>query len=226
MSARITAALRAEASRLSSELTGLTAADWARPTDCPPWTVADLLGHVVTILAWIPDMLSAPAPPRADVDAAGYYRADDRFSEAGNAARVELARDRAARAGGGPALAASFHRTWRHVLTLCEREPAARVVRTRHGDAMLLSDFLLTRVVEVGVHGLDLAAALNRPPWLTPEAAAALSDLLLPDGGPAALTRLGWDPVTFVRKASGRAALSAADRDRVEASGLRWLALG
>lgn len=225
MSAPVAAALRAEAGRLSTELAVVRPAQWARPTACPPWTVAELLGHVVTVLAWIPDMLAAPAPERAEIDAVGYYRADDRFSDAGNAARVELARDRAARAGDGPALAASYHRTWRHALALCEREPAGRVVRTRHGDAMLLRDFLLTRVVEVGVHGLDLAAALDRPPWLTPLAAGALSGLLLTDGE-AALSGLGWDPVTFVRKASGRAPLTAAERERAEDSGLRWLALG
>ena len=225
VNAGVVAALRAEAGRLSAEMAVVRPAQWSRPTGCPPWTVAELLGHVVTVLAWIPDMLAAPAPERAEIDAAGYYRADDRFSDAGNAARVELARDRAARAGGGPALAASFHRTWRHVLTVCERERADRVVRTRHGDPMLLGDFLLTRVVEVGVHGLDLAAALGRRPWLTPEAAGALSGLLLSDGI-AALERLGWDPVTFVRKASGRGPLTAADRERAEAAGIRWLALG
>ena len=225
MSTGVVAALRAEAGRLSTEMAVVRPAEWARPTGCPPWTVADLLGHIVTVLAWIPDMLAAPAPQRAEIDAVGYYRADDRFSDAGNAARVELARDRAARAGDGPALAASFHRTWRHVLSACEQQPPGRVVRTRHGDAMLLSDFLLTRVMEVGVHGLDLAAALGRSPWLTPEAAGALSGLLLSDGI-AALERLGWDPVTFVRKASGRGPLTAADRERAEAAGIRWLALG
>ena len=225
MNAPVLTALRTEASRLSAELAVLRPADWSRPTGCPPWTVAELVGHVVTTLAWLPGMLAAPESDRADIDAVGYYRADDRFSDAGNAARIELARDRAARTGDGPALASAFGRTWRHVLSLCEREPAGRVVRTRHGDAMLLSDFLLTRVVEVGVHGLDLAAALDRPPWLTPKAAGALSGLLLTDST-AGLDRLGWDPVTFVRKASGRAPLNAAERDRVEAAGIRWLALG
>jgi hypothetical protein len=43
--------------------------------------------------------------------------------------------------------------------------PNDRLVRTRHGDAMLLRDFMVTRVVELAVHRPDLADALDSPPW-------------------------------------------------------------
>lgn len=43
--------------------------------------------------------------------------------------------------------------------------PVDRLVRTRHGDAMLLRDFMVTRVVELAVHRPDLADALDGPPW-------------------------------------------------------------
>jgi hypothetical protein len=36
------------------------------------------------------------------------------------------------------------------------------VVLTRHGDRMLLTEFLRTRVLELAVHGLDLAAVDDR----------------------------------------------------------------
>ena len=88
---------------------------------------------------------------------------------------------------------------------------------------MLLRDFMVTRVVEVAVHGLDLAAALDRSPWLTPEAAAELTGLLLPD--PSAGLG-GLDVVTFVRAATGRGLLSLPARDVLEKSGPRRLALG
>jgi hypothetical protein len=60
--------------------------------------------------------------------------------------------------------------TWQQVDRLCRAEPEGRVVRTRHSDPMLLSEFLLTRVVEVAVHGLDLADALGREPVTREEA--------------------------------------------------------
>ncbi|MDV7214910.1 maleylpyruvate isomerase N-terminal domain-containing protein [Streptomyces prunicolor] len=65
------------------------------------------------------------------------------------------------------ALINDFNATWQQVDRLCRAEPEGRVVRTRHGDPMLLSEFLLTRVVEGAVHGLDLADALRHEPWPT-----------------------------------------------------------
>jgi uncharacterized protein (TIGR03083 family) len=32
--------------------------DWCNPTPCPAWTVRDLLGHVVSELAWVPPLLA------------------------------------------------------------------------------------------------------------------------------------------------------------------------
>ncbi|MFB6393607.1 maleylpyruvate isomerase family mycothiol-dependent enzyme [Polymorphospora lycopeni] len=223
---RVLPALRAEAAQLAAVLRELPADDWSRPTPCPPWNVAGLLGHVLTILEWLPGMLAAPAPPRATVSAAGYYRPDHRFATGTNAARIGLAERRVADVADGAALAVEFDGTWRRIVEQCGREPADRVVRTRHGDAMLLTDFLVTRIVEVGIHGLDLATALDRRPWLTPAAAGVLTDLLLPDHGIAAVADLGWDEITFLRKATGRQPLTPAETARVEQRAIRWLTLG
>lgn len=89
-----------------------------------------------------------------------HYRPDDRFAPDTNAARIARAQDHAAQQLSGSALAAGFEATWQVVERLCWAEPDGRVVRTRHGDAMLLSEFLLTRVVEVAVHGLT-----SPTPW-------------------------------------------------------------
>ena len=223
---RVLAAFATEAAQLSAALGQSTEADWDRPTGCSPWNVAELLGHVVTVLDWLPGMLAADAPAEATVSATGYYRPDERFSARTNATRLDLARQRAAAAGNGPALAAEYDRVWRKAHALSSAEPADRVVRTRHGDSMLLTDFLVTRIVEVGIHGLDLAAALDRVPWLTEPAADLLAELLLGDRKLSALRDLGWDTVTFLARATGRAPLSRAETAQVERSGIRWLALG
>jgi hypothetical protein len=171
-------------------------------------------------------MLDAPAPGEVEISAAEYYRPDDRFSPRTNGARIALAQDRAAESADGPALAEDLRATWRRVDRLCRVEPAGRTVRTRHGDAMLLSEFLLTRVVEVAVHGLDLADALGRAPWLTPSAGDAVLELLLGAERMAAPDELGWSRPRFLRKATGRDPLDAAETARVERLGIRWLALG
>lgn len=98
-----------------------------------------------------------------------YYRPDGRFAPQTNEARIGLAQDHAAGQASGAALAEDFVATWQRVDRLCRAEPEDRIVCTRHGDAMLLSQFLLTRVIEISVHGLDIADALGHEPWLTPQ---------------------------------------------------------
>lgn len=229
-------AFRDECGRLEEVLGGLADGDLDRPTTCPPWTVRDLLAHVRTGAGRLVDMLAAPAPERAEVDAAGYFGAA-KFTPEVDRDRIDGARREAHALPGVPEVAAGFARAWRATDAAVAGQPPGRLVRTRHGDAMTLTEFLRTRVVEVAVHGLDLADALGRPPWLTPTAAAVVADLLTggspaPRGG--APTRpgralpdgLGWDALTLVRKATGRSALTDRERALVDRSGFRWLSFG
>ncbi|WP_037915199.1 maleylpyruvate isomerase N-terminal domain-containing protein [Actinacidiphila yeochonensis] len=223
---RVLEALRQEAEALTDAVSGLSEAEWDLPTRCTPWTVRDLLGHVCVAIDRLPGMLDAPAPDGAAISAARYYRPDDRFSPRTDSARIALAQERAAESAGGTAFADDFAAVWRRADRLCRAQPAGRTVRTRHGDAMLLSEFLLTRVVEVAVHGLDLADALGREPWLTPAAGDAVLALLLGAERTAAADTLGWSRPRFLRKATGREPLDAAEAARIEELGIRWLALG
>jgi len=219
-------AFQAESERFSQVLEELTEQDWQRPTACTPWLVRDLAGHVLLAVGRTAAMLEGPSPERAEVSAVEYYRPDERFSPQENASRVAQAQEQAAEHKSGAALAEEFARTWREIHRLCLAEPAGRVVVTRHGDAMLLSEFLLTRVVEVAVHGFDLAAALEREPWLTPEAGQALETLMLDPQEVPRVRRLGWDQTTFLRKATGRLPLTQPEQDTVRELGIRWLTLG
>lgn len=211
---------RGEARALDDALSGLDDAAWERPTRCTPWNVRELFGHVCVAIDRVPAMLAAPAPPAADTSAGEYYRPDERFSADTNSARIAVAQDRAA--DGAP----DFTAVRQHVERLCRAEPADRVVRTRHGDTMLLTDFLLTRVVELTLHGLDIADALDRAPWLTPAGADAVLGLLLGPGHPKAAAQLGWEPAAFLRKATGRSPLTSAEAAQVDGLGIRWLTLG
>ncbi|WP_211489882.1 maleylpyruvate isomerase N-terminal domain-containing protein [Georgenia thermotolerans] len=175
------AVLRAEAAALVAALRQVPDGAWSRPTRCAPWDVRGLLGHVHVVLGWLPPMLDDAAPPSPAVTAAGYYRPDGRFAPATNARRVALGRDRAREHPSPAHQLAAFDAHVAAVVARCLREPADRVVRTRHGDAMLVADFLTTRVLEVAVHGLDLADALAVEPWLTDDAAAHLRPLWLDD---------------------------------------------
>ncbi|MET9594521.1 maleylpyruvate isomerase family mycothiol-dependent enzyme [Streptomyces sp. NPDC006516] len=223
---RVLEAFRQESGALTAAVSGLPEAEWSLPTRCTPWTVRDLLGHVCVVIDWLPGMLDAPAPGEARISAAEYYRPDDRFSPQTNGARITLARNRAAEPADGATFAEDFTATWRRVDQLCQVQPAGRTVWTRHGDAMLLSEFLLTRVVEVAVHGIDLADALGREPWLTSAAGDAVLELLLGAEQTEAAVALGWSRARFLRKATGREPLDASETAKVEQLGIRWLALG
>ncbi|MFE9704183.1 maleylpyruvate isomerase N-terminal domain-containing protein [Streptomyces sp. NPDC005930] len=223
---RVLEAFRQESGALTAAMSGLSEAEWSLPTRCSPWTVRDLLGHVCVVIDWLPGMLDASAPGAATISAADYFRPDDRFSPQTNSARIALAQDRAAEAADGAAFAEDFTATWQRVDRLCRVQPSSRTVSTRHGDAMLLSEFLLTRVVEVAVHGLDLADALGREPWLTSSAGDAVLELLLGAEQMAAADKLGWSQPHFLRKATGREPLDETEAAKIEQFGIRWLALG
>lgn len=219
-------ALDGEVDALVCGVRGLPERDWERPTRCGPWRVREVLGHIHVALGWLPGMLAAPAPPHAGTSAADYYRPDDRFAPQTNAARIELAEQRAAAPVSGAALVEDLAVLWREVDRLCRAQPYGRVVRTRHGDAMLLSEFLLTRLVEIAVHGLDLSDALEREPWLTPAAGELIVGLLVGPDQAEMVRELGWDTAKFVRKATGREPLEGQEAAQVERLGLQWLTLG
>jgi hypothetical protein len=90
---------------------------------------------------------------------------------------------------------------------------------------MLLTEYLRTRVLELAAHGLDLAAGLGRPPWMT-EAASVVAQLFLPAG---ALSRLldesGWDRLTLIAKATGRLPVTQAEATLTGRHNLRRLRL-
>ncbi|MEU1799393.1 maleylpyruvate isomerase family mycothiol-dependent enzyme [Streptomyces californicus] len=217
-------AFQLECGALGDAVAGLSDAEWNLPTRCTPWTVHDLLGHVCVVIDWLPAMLDAP--PEAEISAVAYYRPDDRFSPQTDAKRIALAQDRAARPADGGAFAEDFAATWRRAYRLCRGQPGGRTVRTRHGDAMLLSEFVLIRVVEVAVHGLDLADALRREAWLTPAAGDAVAELLLGAEHAPAADKLEWSRSRFLRKATGRELLNEAEAAQAERLGIRRLALG
>ncbi|MGC4770453.1 maleylpyruvate isomerase N-terminal domain-containing protein [Micromonospora sp. DT44] len=205
-------------------LAQVSALGWERPTRCDPWRVRDVVGHVIVVLSRVPDMVAAPAPERAVTTAAGYYRADGRFSDDTNDERVRTAQRRAADPDAAT-LVRDLANIGRTVVEVCREEPVDRVVRTRHGDAMLLSDFLTTRLVEVALHGLDVADALPHEPWLTPAATEHLLRLLFGSQWRVAVKATG-DPITLLRKATGREPVTADDRRALDHLGLRPLTLG
>ena len=223
-------AFRAEAAALAAAVAGVTDADLARPSPCPPWTNAALLCHVIIAAGRVDQAIAAmhQAGDGPLVDARGYYRPDERFSPAVNADRIDIAAELAARLGTASAMRAELSRTTERTLTALTTASPDLEVATRHGDRMLLTEFLVTRVVELGVHGLDLAGGLGHRPWLTAPAAEVIAHLMLPAGSSSddLSAALGCDQAGLIALLTGRARLSAAARSVLDRAGVIGLALG
>jgi uncharacterized protein (TIGR03083 family) len=259
--AQTTRALAAEAAALQAALAGLTEQDFNLPSPCPPWSVGELLCHVVIGAGRVATALDGsqgsvqrsaqppgaiPASPAlaspalaspalaspalaspALASTADYFRHDARFSAAVDSDRLDAAAALAAELGGPAAVVRELHRRCADSLGLLAAAAPRRVITTRHGDRMLLTDFAGTRVVELAVHGLDLATGLRRPPWLTAEAADLLEELWLPTGHAESLRQqLGCDRAGLIARLTGRVSLSPTEQNLLRDAGARYLALG
>lgn len=175
------AALRAAADHLVALTAEVPADAWTKP-GLGEWTVRELTGHAARALSTIEQYLEAGAMGEPEVESASAYflkvltRGD---AAALNAGVAQRGREAGAALGDDPATA---------VRTIAERV-LARVDATADGAVlptaagrMRLIDYLPTRIFELTVHSLDLAAAvgLSRQPsqaslTITLELAAALA---------------------------------------------------
>lgn len=223
--ATVDVAVAAESAALVAALRAAPPEDLDRLTCCPPWTVRGEFAHAAIALSRTLAMLDAPPPPGPPVDTARYYSPDERFSPPTDRERVDTAQDFADRRT--PAeLIGWFEEQAAQVVARTAGTPGSRLVTTRHGDPMRLTDFQVTRVVELAVHGLDLADALGVAPWLTPQAAGVVEGLLFGLSAPRAARELAVDRAGLLRRVTGRVALSDAERARLRELGITWLTLG
>jgi len=219
-------ALEAEGARAAEVMLGVGEEDFGRPTRCEPWSVRALLAHLLVASNRLPAMLAESPPPEALVSAAGYYRPDVRFGRDATRTRIATATGDGATFATGHALAEVFAGACREMVAVARAEAPGRLVRTRWGDVMLLSDFLVTRVAELGIHGLDLAQGLGCDPWLTPPAAEVIERLLLGDTPADSVPGLGWDRLTLIEAATGRRPVSDAEHGLIADHGVGWLTFG
>jgi uncharacterized protein (TIGR03083 family) len=191
--------LAAECSRLSEALTALAPAEFAEPTRCPPWNVKELAAHLWNGVDRLPTYLAEPAPPAATADAVTYWRSSGPGADAPSVAARST--EVAARFADGGELARSFDEHWRVCIEAARAHDPSRLVRSRVAD-IRLDEFAATRVVETAVHGLDVAAAVRREPWITPAAAEVTVTILRGLLGSEPPT--GWADLAFVEIGTGR----------------------
>jgi uncharacterized protein (TIGR03083 family) len=223
--AEILEAIETESGCLVAGLTGLSRDAFDRPTRCEPWSARELLTHVLVACGRLPGMLRTPAPESASVSALQYFR-NDRLGGTTDPERIETVRHDAARFPTGPLVVDAVAAATRSMVVCAQAEPPHRRVRTRWNDDMLLDEYLRTRVLELAVHGLDLASAVGAEPWLS-EPAAVVTEQVLTEGCDGdELGALGWDRRTLIEKATGRAAVTTEEAGDPVVGVLLWARAG
>jgi uncharacterized protein (TIGR03083 family) len=214
-------AVETEGERLVAAMLDLGDEGFDRPTPCEPWSTRELLAHVLGACQRLPSMLSEPEPAQAEVSAWEYFR-NDRLGGAPDPDRIEAARERAVTFTSGQGIVRALAAAVRDMVSLARSEPPERIVRTRWGDAMLLTEYLATRVVELAVHGLDLARAVRQPPWLSEEAARVTEQVLTGRMSSDERRRVAWDRLTLIEKATGRVPLTDSEAAPPLRKALLW----
>jgi uncharacterized protein (TIGR03083 family) len=202
-------ALGDECRALCDVLATVGAADLGTVTNCPPWTLRELVVHIGESIHVGDEPFAPAAPDVPAVSAAAYYRRPERATPEYRWRNVEGARTRAGAVPRPVSWLAEVVGRCTHALS---GQNPDRVVVVPGRGPMRLSAWTVTRVVSVAAHGLDVAITLGREPWTTPTAARVMrpvfDDLL---GGPPP-AGLAWDDRTLLATATGRRPVSADDR--------------
>ena len=163
------------------------AARWDEPSVLTGMTVGALAGHLARAVSTVAGYLASDGPvsDAPSLDAAGYFASIDGLG--GRDVDIDAPLHRAIRrrseeaaAGGAAEVLGRWDATVQELAALLPVEPDDRMVAVLDGRAMRLDDYLVTRLVEMIVHGDDLAVSLGiTPPQMPEDAADAVIGMLV-----------------------------------------------
>ncbi|GAB3760593.1 maleylpyruvate isomerase N-terminal domain-containing protein [Microlunatus parietis] len=211
-------AFRAEGRALLGIVRELGADDLGRPTNCPPWNLAELIVHIADSIR-VGEFRTAPAGTRPR-EAADYYCRPERGTAEYRDNNVRQAQRAAARleAGVADVLADSL----RDATAALADDDLGRIVEVPRVGPMRLGDWLATRVISLAAHGLDVALSLDRPPWTTPAAHAVMAPVFRSLLGQDCPAGLGWNEARVLAVATGRDRLTDVERDQLGPAAARF----
>lgn len=183
------------AATFMATLRGVGPEYWDRRGALGDWSTRELAAHTLRAFITIDGYLAAqPTVDRVLADAAEYYQTA--LADAGVHQGVASRARQAARQLIDPIGEAEV--TVAHTLALVAATADDEPVNTFAGQITLV-EYLATRVVELGVHTLDLQRATGQLPELHPDTSAVIVSVL---------SSLA-SPVTLILALTGRAALPA-----------------
>jgi len=196
----------------------LSEEDFARPTRCPGWSVAELVAHCEGMLCRLVGENARPVDGEAEIDRAGYYRYDPdgpREGEDPDKTFSEIIRDRVIDEVGGRTreqLLRSLEGAVDDAMRGLREIPADRVIKRSGHPRMTFGEFVASRNLEFGVHTMDIAHAVGRPERLRPAVASVIVGILDALLGQPVPDVLGWDTTTYILVGTGRRDLELDER--------------
>ena len=173
--AAVRAAFEEGAGTLLSTLRAITPEFWDRAGALGEWTTRELTAHTLRAFVTIEGYLAAaPATDRVLADAPEYYATvlSDPTVHQGVASRARQAGRQVTDPVGEAEV--TIERVLAQVAATADDDP----VNTFAGQITLI-EYLATRVVELGVHTLDLQRATGQHPHLHPDTAAVVLSVLI-----------------------------------------------
>lgn len=173
--AAVRAAFDEGAGTLLSTLRAITPEFWDRAGALGEWTTRELTAHTLRAFVTIEGYLAAaPATDRVLADAPEYYATvlSDPTVHQGVASRARQAGRQLTDPVGEAEV--TIERVLAQVAATADDDP----VNTFAGQITLI-EYLATRVVELGVHTLDLQRATGQHPQLHPDTAAVVLSVLI-----------------------------------------------
>ncbi|AIR99230.1 maleylpyruvate isomerase family mycothiol-dependent enzyme [Streptomyces glaucescens] len=219
--AKIRAAVSAQFGQVRRAVSTLTPEQLALPTRLGEWTVRELAAHITMTVAAVSRALERAEPAKADLALLDYPSATAPFAGAIADGTRRLAADH-------PDLDALYARTEAELTGHLADAPGSRLLDIRAG-AMTLTDFLVTRTVELVVHTDDLNAAVPGLEIPYDRQAVAACTRLLADAlaakAPGGSTEVRIPPYAVVQCVEGPRHTRGTPPNVVETDPLTWIRL-
>lgn len=218
MTSREIDALEAQCKELVALLGELGDEEWERPTRCPGWTVKELAAHCEGMMQRLVGANAEEVAGEAEIDRVGYYGYDpagQRGGEDPSKTFSEVIRDRVIEEVGdrtGDEIRNGVEGAVDAMLSGVRQAPVDRVIKRSGHPRITFGEFVATRVLEFGVHTMDLGHATLRGERVHPDAVPIITEILDGRLGAPLPKGLGWDARTYILTGTGRRQLEANER--------------
>jgi len=210
-------ALEAQCKELVALADELSDDEFSRETRCPGWTVSEVVAHIEGMCLRLVGEHSQPAEGEAEIDRVGYYGYDPSSPREDEPEKTfsEHIRDRVIEEAGGRSpseLREALRSATEQAMKRVREVPEDRVIKRSGHPRIMFGEFVASRVLEFGVHAMDISHATLRGERIHPDAAAIVAEILRGRLGAELPVGMGWDERTLILTGTGRRQLESNER--------------